>query len=102
MRRKNQDAVENIKLLGSRRPIFSPEKEQELLKHILELKERFYGLTWKDVRKVAFPLAERKKIKHNFNRDTKMIGKTWTTAFRKHHPALTLPTPESYSSTRFQ
>lgn len=37
----NKEAVENKKLLGSCRPTFSLEREQELVNHILEMKKRF-------------------------------------------------------------
>lgn len=85
---KNQDAVENIKILGSRRPIFSPEQEQQWLQYILEFEVIFYWLFLKYVKKLAFQLAKRNKIKHNFNKDTKMAGKAWATAFRKRRPEL--------------
>lgn len=51
-------AVKDIKLLESRRIIFSPKQEQELLLHMIMT----------DVRKVAFQLYKRNKIKHNFKR----------------------------------
>ncbi|CAK1594384.1 unnamed protein product [Parnassius mnemosyne] len=68
-------AVENIKVLGSRRPNFSPEQEEELVQHILVMEKRFYRLTSQDVRRLAYQMAERNNIKHNFNKDTQMAGK---------------------------
>ncbi|CAH2003933.1 unnamed protein product [Acanthoscelides obtectus] len=99
---KNKHAVENVKILGSRRPIFSPVQEAQLVQHILELENRFYGLTLRDVRKLAFQLAERNNIKHNFNKDTQMAGKAWASDFRKRHPELTLRSPEATSLARAQ
>ncbi|CAK1590196.1 unnamed protein product [Parnassius mnemosyne] len=71
----NKEAVENIKVLESRRPFFSAEQEEELVQHILGMEKRFYGLTLQDVRRLAYQLAERNNIKHNFNKDTQMAGK---------------------------
>ncbi|CAH1963744.1 unnamed protein product [Acanthoscelides obtectus] len=102
VQRKNKHAVENVKILGSRRPIFSPVQEAQLVQHILELENRFYGLTLRDVRKLAFQLAERNNIKHNFNKDTQMAGKAWASDFRKRHPELTLRSPEATSLARAQ
>lgn len=52
---KNTFANES-KVLG-RPAIFSPEFEQELDDHILQIKTRIFGLTIKDVRRLAFELA---------------------------------------------
>lgn len=98
----NKEAVENKKLLGSCRPTFSPEQEQELVGHILEMEKRFYGLTLQDVRRLAYQLAERNNIGHKFNKETEMAGKAWTSAFRKRHPELTLRSPEATSLARAQ
>lgn len=97
---KNLMATENIKHLGSKKPVFSPEQEDELIQHILDLEIRMYGITTQDLRRLAFQLAEKNNIKHNFNRNKMAAGKDWLYGFQKRHPEITLRSPESTSAAR--
>ncbi|KAK9693636.1 CENP-B N-terminal DNA-binding domain [Popillia japonica] len=54
------------KILGSIRPVFDEKQEQEIVEHIKEMETRFYGLSKKDVRSLAFNLAEKNDLKHKF------------------------------------
>lgn len=99
---KNVDAVEDKKILGKFRSVFSCEQERELLNHILELEKRFFGVSITDLRRLAFQLAEKNNIPHPFNNDTKMAGKDWVACFRKRHPNISLRKPESTSAARAQ
>lgn len=42
-----------------------------------------YGLTIKDIRKLAFDLAEKMSIQHPFNKDSKIAGIDWVQSFMK-------------------
>ena len=44
----------------------------------------------KSVRSLAYQLAEKNDIKHNFNREKCMAGEDWLEGFRKRHPQLIL------------
>ena len=55
--------------------------EQELKSHIVEMESKMFGLNVKDVRKLAFDLAEKLQIQHPFNRNNRMAGKDWVQKF---------------------
>ncbi|KAG5877635.1 hypothetical protein JTB14_030033 [Gonioctena quinquepunctata] len=99
---KNRDAVSNKKILGSKRTVFTPEQEQELVNYILELEIRFFGLKTTDVRYIAYSLAEKNNIKHPFNIETRLAGEDWLSSFRKRHPEIALRSPEATSLARAQ
>lgn len=71
---KNKIAVEHHKVLGNKTTVFSKEQE-ELINHIIDMEERMYGLTIRDVLTLAYQLAERNGIKHPFSHDKKKAGK---------------------------
>lgn len=100
VRNKNLIAKQNIKHLGSKITIFTPDQENQLVQHILNFETRMYGLTTIDVRRLAFQLAERNNIFHNFSREKQMAGLDWLAGFRKRHPDLSLRVPESTSAAR--
>lgn len=56
-----------------------------------------FRLTIKDVRRIAFQLAEVNRLTHNFKNDQQMAGKKWFYSFMKRHPNLSLRQPESTS-----
>lgn len=45
------DTLESQKILGKFRIIFNEEQEEELLNHLFELEERFYGVSISDLRR---------------------------------------------------
>ena len=60
--------VSNFQKFGGFPTVFSQEQEREIMKHILDMESRFFGLTTRDVRYIAYQLAERNGIAHPFNR----------------------------------
>ncbi|GLV44537.1 hypothetical protein CBL_12116 [Carabus blaptoides fortunei] len=90
---------DNIKAMG-RLSVFSTDMERIISKHILHLEECFFGLTVKEVRTLAFDLAEKYALPHCFNRDKKNCCKKWFYAFLKRYPHLLLRTPEGTSMAR--
>ena len=96
----NKLAVDAVKKLGSKRPVFTEQQEEELVAHILDMERRMYGLTTKDVRSIAYQLADKNGIDHPFSKITCLAGKDWLTGFRKRHPELALRSPESTSAAR--
>lgn len=98
----NVDAVEDKKVLGSKRPVFNNEQEQELVNYALKMESMFYGLTVKDVRQLAFQLAERNQLTHPFNKNTGLAGEDWFEGFKKRHPEISLRSPEATSIARAQ
>ncbi|KAJ4450254.1 hypothetical protein ANN_01673 [Periplaneta americana] len=71
------DATEDRKVLGRKRPVFSPEQERELL-------------------------AEMNNIKHPFNKNTGLAGEDWYYGFKARNSELSLRKPETTSKARAQ
>ncbi|CAH1965849.1 unnamed protein product [Acanthoscelides obtectus] len=76
------------------------EQEEELVAHILNMESRMYGLTTKDVRSIAYQLAEKNNIVHPFSKVTCLAGKDWLIGFRKRPLQISLRSPESTSAAR--
>ncbi|KAG5876815.1 hypothetical protein JTB14_014145 [Gonioctena quinquepunctata] len=72
------------------------EQEAELVRHIMDLEVRFFGVTILDLRSLAYSLAEKNGIPNNFNRETKMAG------FRHRHPEISSRKPEQTSAAMAQ
>lgn len=88
--------------MGRYKNVFNEHQETELVDHILSMEKRFYGVTARDVRSLAYQLAERNHINHRFNRRSKLAGLDWLYYFRKRHPELALRSPEATSAARAQ
>lgn len=85
-----------------RKPILSPQLEDELLEYCLTMERSYYGLTSNDLRRMAFQLAMRNNIPHPFSNVIKTAGRKWVRLFIKRHPALTFRKPQTLSLARIQ
>lgn len=65
------------KPLGSINTVFNKVQEQELSDHLLQMENRFYGITRNDVKALAFELAEKNNLPHPFNRTKQTAGRDW-------------------------
>lgn len=54
----------------------------------------------KDLRELAFQLAEKNKMSHSFNKKTGMAGYQWAESFLKRNPVISLRMPEGTSGAR--
>lgn len=99
--RRNLTAKEPVKQkLGPKPPVFTAEQEAELVNHLLDLESRFYGLTPKDVRVLAFELAERNNLKHPFSQAKRAAGRDWLEGFLKRNSSVSFRKPEPTSVAR--
>nr|XP_026484877.1 uncharacterized protein LOC113392594 [Vanessa tameamea] len=96
---KNQKAVEEVQIVGSEGDL-PVALETELRDHIVEMENSLFGITPKDVRELAFQLAEKNKIKNRFNKTKEAAGKKWYYAFMKRHPDISLRQPRATSMSR--
>ncbi|KAK2180315.1 hypothetical protein NP493_450g01010 [Ridgeia piscesae] len=80
---------------GGFRKVFTDEQEQKLCTYILRTEDVLLGLSRGDVRHVAYQMAVRNNLPHNFNNNTEMAGDDWLMSFRHRHPELSLRTPEA-------
>ena len=46
-----------------------------IVSYLKDMKSRLYGLTSKDLKKLAHDLAAKNNLSHNFDHDTKMAGR---------------------------
>lgn len=76
------------------------EMESELVKHVLLMESRFFGLSITDLRHLAYQLAEKHGLTHRFNKETQLAGWKWYYKFIKNHPEISLRSPEATSMAR--
>lgn len=81
--------------------IFTAEQEDIYKEYIKECALKFYGLTTKDCRKVAYQMAKVNNvtIPDSWERE-KMAGKEWLRSFKKRHLDLSIKKPEACSLAR--
>lgn len=70
------------------------------MQHVLQMQKRFFGLAPKELKKLAFDLAEHNKLPHQFSGQTKMAGKDWLRAFLRRHLEISSQKPEPTSLSR--
>lgn len=85
--------------LGRYKPVFPIHKEEELAQQVRDLDARFYGITKKDLQRVAYKFACANNLEHCFNEEKKIAGDTWLKGFCKRHN-ITLRQPEKCSLGR--
>ena len=88
-------------VLGNKLPVFSEEYKEQLVAYIREMEIAMRGLTLKDIRRLAYDVAVRAGLGHNFDRASKLTGRSWAYAFLKRHPELTLRVATSTSLDGF-
>ena len=63
--------------LGRFRPVLDTHFETELADYCKEMQNRLFGLTISDLRKMAYQLAEKNNVEHNFDVEREMAGRDW-------------------------
>ena len=101
LQRRMKMTINGPALLG-RKSVFTPQQEEVLAKHMKEMVNMFYGLTGLEARKLAFDLAEKLKMKHQFNKEKKVAGRDWLRGFLKRNPTLSIRKPEATSINRIK
>lgn len=97
---KNKFTNKSEKGLGSIAPTLDDEMERDLVNHALELESRMFGLTARELRSLAYEIAESNGVRHSFNQEKKLAGKAWFRGFRTRHPEISLRAPEPTSAAR--
>ena len=59
-----------------------------------------FGLTTRDVRRLAYEIAERRGIQHHCNKASGMAGIDWLDGFLKRYSDLSIRRPEATSLAR--
>ncbi|XP_058816074.1 uncharacterized protein LOC131679378 [Topomyia yanbarensis] len=83
------------------RQVFNPKQENLLLEYLIKTAYIYFGLSPKEVRKLALEYAVGAEIKTPVSWIEKnMAGTDWFSAFLKRHPTLSIRTPEATSLAR--
>ena len=85
-----------------RKPVLSPEMENDLVSYCLEMDRRYYGISIADIKRLAYQIALRNGIQHPFSQKTGAAGKKWLKGFFKRHPTLSLRKPQGISKARIK
>lgn len=91
-----------VQIKLGRGTVLNRELEETLVRYILEMEAKFYGLTRKDIKRMAFSLAERNGIKHPFG-DKQTAGRGWLDLFLQRHKnilSVRKPTGTSFARAR--
>ncbi|XP_053692646.1 uncharacterized protein LOC128741096 [Sabethes cyaneus] len=86
--------------LGSFATVFSLQQEEELATYAIQMSECFHGLSSREMRSLAYQMAEKNEIQHPFDKRCKLAGRDWLKSFLRRHKTLTLRTPENTSLAR--
>ena len=86
--------------LGPRQPVLTTDVEVTLREHVAYMERCLYGLTTKDVRRLAYDLAVKLDRPHMFSDETKMAGRDWLYEFFRRHPDLAIRQPQGTNIAR--
>ena len=70
------------------------------MKHILDIQDVGFAPSRRDVREIAYNMAELLGLKTTFNKEEKMAGKVWLSSFLRRNPELTVRKSEGCSRPR--
>ena len=97
---KNKIATGSFKGMGCGKTVLPSSLEEKLRDHILLMEKCLFGLTYTDVRRLAYELAVKNGFPHTFSNKTGMAGYYWLYGFLKRFPELVLRKPENTSIAR--
>lgn len=95
-RRLKQKNFSSPKL--GRNSVFTPKQEQCLSHYILKV-SKYYPMSTTQLRRMAFELAEKLNLDHNFNKEIRLAGRDWLTGFFKRNPTADLKGKQKYYET---
>lgn len=88
-----------VSLKVGRKPVLPDNIEKQLVEYLVEMDNRFYGLTRLDVKRMAYQLAQRNNIQHPFSSNA--AGRAWFDLFiRRHKNKITIHKPIGTSFSR--
>lgn len=83
-----------------RKTVLSMDQEKELVKVLLDMERRLFGVSIKDVKKYVFQYCEMNGITNPFNSEKGQAGKDWFRDFLKRNPEISIRKPEATSMQR--
>lgn len=100
VKNKEKDVEELCKIPLGRRCVLGAELEEELVLYCQRMEERFFGVTERDLKQLAFQLAVKYNIEHPFPLAKSAAGEKWIRNFLKRHPNLSMRKPQSMALAR--
>ncbi|XP_064614387.1 uncharacterized protein LOC135478053 [Liolophura sinensis] len=102
LRRHRDGKVANpgVSQLGRHRIVLSTDVERELHHHVQYMEKVLYGLATTDVRRLAYNVAEKRKLNHPFSHEKRMAGKNWLYGFLSRHQDLSIRAPQGTNISR--
>ena len=98
--RDQRTTMPGVLRLGRHTPTLSVALERQIHDHIQYMEKALYGLTPRDVRRLAFDVAEAAGINHPFNKTSKMAGKDWLAGFFARYHDLSIRVPQGTNLSR--
>ncbi|XP_069357516.1 uncharacterized protein [Maniola hyperantus] len=89
-----------LKVGLGRRPVFYQAEEKKLVAHIKQLEKVGFAPDRKDVKEMAYQLAQKLNIKNIFSNTSKKAGDVWFTGFLNRNPELSQRKSEGLSLAR--
>jgi hypothetical protein len=97
---KNKVVSGAMKHLGRHMPTFNTDFETEFVKYVKDMESRYFKITCTELRQLAYQLAERNDLYHQFNKDKQTAVKKWLRNFMRRIPSISLRQPEATSYAR--
>ena len=98
--RDQRTTMPGVLKLGRHTTTLSVTLERQLHDHIQHMEKSLYGLTPRDVRRLAFDVAEAAGVNHKFCKASKMAGKDWLAGYFSRNPDLSIRTPQGTNLSR--
>ena len=92
--------MDQVSIRLGTKTVIPPLIEEELVHYALEISQRFFGITHRELRELAFEIITRHGCKHPFNKEKRLAGKDWYYGFISRHPQLALRSPEATNLAR--
>lgn len=74
-----------VKLQLEMKPCFTENVNNKLVNYCLEMESRFFGLTKRDISKIAFQIAKKNQLFNRFNKNFKAAGRKWFNTFMRRN-----------------
>jgi len=95
-----KSSSETVKTKLGRKQVLPCEAENDLAEHCPLMERKIFSLTMADIMRLAYQLAVRNGIKNQFCKRNEKAGRKWLKNFLRHHPQISVRTPEGLSPSR--
>ena len=98
--KSSMEPEKDVLMKLGRKTVLGDDLENELVKYVLEMEVRFYGLRRMDLRRMAYQVAHKNNIQHPFGK-CEVAGRAWLDLFlARHKDKLSIRKPTGTSFAR--